>query len=84
MSIRLVGQMWNRNDLRGIEKFVALGFALYADDEGLASPTQDRIAELCGLRPAQVTRAVQKLRKRGVLTRLPRTGRRVHWRLQST
>src|SRR3546814_12496060 len=54
MSINLMDRVWYREDLRTMEKFVALALADSAGDDGACYPSIIRIAKKCSCVPRTV------------------------------
>lgn len=68
MSVKIMARVWEL-DLPLRDKFVLLGFADHADDDGQCFPSMARIAWKCGLSRATVKRSVKVLLGTGILIR---------------
>jgi hypothetical protein len=68
VSVKVMAAVWEL-DLPLRDKFVLLGFADHANDEGDCFPSMARIAWKCGLSKATVKRSVQLLMRQGLLSR---------------
>jgi Helix-turn-helix domain len=65
-SVRVMADVWELR-LAESHKFILLGFADHANDEGFCFPSISRIAWKCGLSDRQVQRVVAALRDAGLL-----------------
>jgi Helix-turn-helix domain len=68
VSVKIMARVWEL-DLPLRDKFVLLGFADHADDDGHCFPSMARIAWKCGLSRATVKRSVKVLLGTGILVR---------------
>src|SRR3546814_14899504 len=72
MSINLMDRVWYREDLRTMEKFVALALADSAGDDGACYQSISRIAKKCSSVPRTVQIALRDLARRQPVRRYPR------------
>src|SRR3546814_8059391 len=75
MSINLMDRVWYREDLRTMEKFVALALADSAGDDGACYPSIIRIAKKCSCVPRTVQIALRDLERRQLVRRYRRKDR---------
>src|SRR3546814_14739072 len=75
MSINLMDRVWYREDLRTMEKFVALALADSAGDDGACYPSIIRIAKKCSCVPRTVQIALLDLERRQPVRRYRRNDR---------
>lgn len=75
MSIDLMNRVWYRDDLRTMEKFVALAIADIADDDGACYPSIERLARKCSCVTRTVQVALRDLEKKRLVRRFRRKDR---------
>lgn len=75
MSIHLMDRVWWREDLRTMEKFVALALADAAGDDGACYPSIDRIAKKCSCVRRTVQVALKDLERKKLVRRYRRKDR---------
>ena len=76
MSIRLSDTVWGYSKARGSTFTVGLGIADYADDEGYAWPSIERLATKCRVSKRTVNTAVKELVRLGEIEIVERGGYR--------
>jgi hypothetical protein len=70
MSIEVSEWVWQHSQAEAVEKLVLLAIAHEADDSGVARPTVQRLAELCGCAGGRIQRALCAAIERGELKRV--------------
>ena len=61
MSLRMTKAVWKCSKAKGPAKLVLLCLAEHADDDGIAWPSQARLARLCGVDERNIRRALLRL-----------------------
>ena len=74
MSFRATSWAWTRNGVPAIAKMVLLCLADFADDAGECFPSQDKLAEKCGMTDRSVRTAITKLKEMHLITVRKRSG----------
>jgi len=75
VSIDMMNRVWWREDLKTMEKFVALALADAAGDDGACYPSIARIAKKCSCVPRTVQTALKGLESKRLIKRFRRTDR---------
>lgn len=68
MSIKIMSQVWEREDLDPYERLVVLCLADHANDEGVCYPSVGRLCQRTGMKERGVQNVLKRLSERGVLT----------------
>ena len=75
MSVRIMTRIWEMRKLSPVEKLSLLALADWANDDGLAWPSINQIADKTGCARRTVQKAFLRAEKEGILTRHQVTGR---------
>lgn len=69
MSIRLMSQAWELEDIKGNELLLLLALCDHANDEGTCYPSINRLSKKCRVGRRSVQRLMSGLIKRGIIKR---------------
>lgn len=75
MSIRIMGAVWERQDITSTQKLVLLALADWANDEGHCWPSIDRLCKKSCLKRRSVQNAIRDLENMGIIRREEITGK---------
>jgi hypothetical protein len=69
MSIKLMNEVWMREDLNATQKIVMLALSDWANDEGLCWPSIDRLGQKTSMAGRSVQRIIRELENMGFVKR---------------
>ena len=84
MSDRLMRLAIHTNGITATEKMVLLALAHHADEAAICNPSQQTVAEICGLSRKSVNETIAKLVKTGLVEIVSREGKTPTYRLHLT
>lgn len=76
MSVKVMSQVWERDDLDPYEKLVLLSLADHANDEGICYPSIGRLEKRTGMKERGLQNVIKRLVEKGFLHREMNAGRK--------
>lgn len=73
MSIKLMSQVWQDENIKANKKLLLLALADYCSDEGICYPSQDTLVKKCGLNKATVNKYLKEFEDNDILIQAKRS-----------